>query len=201
MNIQPTSSGATSRCASPPPHRERDSDLSQAVTSIRSDTRAYEAVVFSRACRNPHLVKMINLLPSNNNQDTRFSALGMGITAVANFRDATKSRPDVSTWCNHVLDNHPRDPAYQNEISRDPAMKMRGAELVDFMSCGKNDGLVDTLYAQNIAIGKSVQDCFVSDPGFNSLTQGANAFLDFVKASSSEVPQSNVPHSAASIVN
>ncbi|KVZ48083.1 hypothetical protein WK57_17690 [Burkholderia ubonensis] len=58
-------------------------------------------------------------------------------------------------------------------------MKERGAEFVRFISYGKNDGFVDTLYAQGITIGKDVQRGPVDD----LMVKHANAFLDLIKAS------------------
>ncbi|WP_150621433.1 hypothetical protein [Pandoraea horticolens] len=186
FSVQATTNGVTSRCESPPPPRENGLDatgFSRAVTSIRSATRFQESAIFSRSCGNPSLKPMIELLPDVHNQDKRFSALGMGITAVANFRGINSSNCDVNNWCGDVLKNNPRDPAHRDNISSDPAMAMRGADLVDFMSFGKNEGLVDTLYAQTIAVGKSVQEGRISD-GTSTLISHANTFLDLVKSGS-----------------
>ncbi|AJC20831.1 hypothetical protein RO07_10740 [Pandoraea pulmonicola] len=69
-------------------------------------------------------------------------------------------------------------------------MEKRGAELVDFMSAGKDKGLVDTLYAQTIVVGKNVQEGQVTDVVTSTFISHANTFLDLVEASS--VQQSGV---------
>ncbi|WP_147284569.1 hypothetical protein [Pandoraea pulmonicola] len=195
FSVQATTNGVTSRGESTPPPREnerRAAGFLRDVKSISSATRSRESAIFLRSCDNPFLQPMIESLPHVHNQDKRFSALGMGLTAVsdARLRGNISSNCTVNDWCGTVLEKHPRNDAHRDNISSDPAMEKRGAELVDFMSAGKDKGLVDTLYAQTIVVGKNVQEGQVTDVVTSTFISHANTFLDLVEASS--VQQSGV---------
>lgn len=133
--------------------------------------------MFFRALNNSDLSAMITRLPGFNNQEMRLSALGMGITAVANTRGETNQNDTATAWSNSVLEK----PAYGDNVSKDHAMALKGGEFVNFMP-SEPSSLVDTLYSLTMRAGKNVGGGRHRDAGFGGLVNFASHLLAEVSA-------------------